>query len=216
MKKQKYQHSTSTKYNTARDFVMFLSISAITLTILYFVVPKKPDITMVVIFIILVVPTIIALISGAPFVPTPMHVGKKMLQLGKVKKGETVVDIGCGDGRLVYLAAHKYGARAIGYELSPIVYILAKIRQCLWRSKATITFGDFRMHDLSQVDCIVTYMLPDTLKKFVPKFEKELKPGARIVSYAFHIGDWKPTHVEPACAREHRSKIWVYEIGKQT
>ena len=83
-------------------------------------------------------------------------------------------------------------------------------------SKAKIKFGDFRMHNLSNVDCIVTYMLPDTLKKFIPKFEKELKPGARIVSYAFNIGDWKPVYVEPPSAIKNRSKIWVYEIGKQT
>ncbi len=216
MKKQKSQRSISTKYNVARDFLMFLSISAITLIVIYITMPKTPNVVTSVLFILLVIPTIIALISGAPFVPTPMHVGKKMLHLGEVKKGDTVVDIGCGDGRLVYLAAHEYGAHAIGYELSPVIFVIAKIRQLLWRSKAKVKFGDFRMHDLSNVDCIVTYMLPDTLKKFIPKFEKELKSGARIVSYAFNIGDWDPIHVEPACARENRSKIWIYEIGKQT
>ena len=215
MKKQKSPHSTSTKYNATRDFLMFLSVSALMVIVIYIATPKTPNIAIMILFMLLVIPTVIALISGAPFVPTPMHVGDKMLNLGKVKKNDTVVDIGCGDGRLVYLATHKYGAHAIGYELSPVIYVIAKIRQLLWRSKAKIKFGDFRMHDLSNVDCIVTYMLPDTLKKFIPKFEKELKPGARIVSYAFNIGDWKPIHVEPACTREHRSKIWIYEIGKQ-
>ncbi len=143
-----------------------------------------------------------------------MKTGEKMLKLGKIKTGENVVDIGCGDGRLVYMAAKKFGAKATGYELSPIVYILAKIRQLIWRSKAKIKFGDFRRHSLADADCIVTYMLPETLKKFIPKFEKELKQGARIVSYAFCIGDWKPAHVEPSSPEENRSKIFVYEIGK--
>lgn len=215
MKKQKSQHSTSTKYNGALDFFAFIGLSAITLGVIYFTVPRTANFFTIILFILLIVPTIIALVSGAPFVPTPMHIGRKMLEVGKVKEGEKIVDIGCGDGRLVYLAAQEHGAKATGYELSPIVYLIAKIRQLFWRSKAKIKFGDFRMHDLSDVDCIVTYMLPDTLKKFIPKFERELKPGARIISYAFNIGDWKPAHVEPSCPKENRSKIWVYEIGKQ-
>lgn len=215
MKKQKSQHSTSTKYNIAADFLTFLVISAITLSVIYMTMPRTPNAVTIILFIALVIPTIIALVSGAPFVPTPMHIGRKMLELGKVKKGENVVDIGCGDGRLVYMAANEMGAKATGYELSPIVYIIAKIRQLFWLSKAKVKFGDFRMHDLSDVDCIVTYMLPDTLRKFIPKFEKELKSGTRIVSYAFNIGDWKPVHVEPSSAEENRSKIWIYEIGKQ-
>lgn len=215
MKKQKSQHSTSTKSNGALDFLTFIVISAITIGVIYITMPRNPDPLTIVLFILLVIPTVIALISGAPFVPTPMHTGRKMLELGKVKEGENVVDIGCGDGRLVYMAANNLKAKATGYELSPIVYLIAKIRQLFWRSKAKIKFGDFRMHNLSSVDCIVTYMLPDTLRKFIPKFEKELKPGTRIVSYAFNIGDWKPIHIEPSSVEENRSKIWVYEIGKQ-
>lgn len=215
MKKQKSQHSTSTKSSNAVDFITFIAISAITIGVIYITMPRTPDLFTVILFILLVIPTIIALVSGAPFVPTPMHIGRKMLELGDVKENENVVDIGCGDGRLVYMAANELKAKAIGYELSPIVYAIAKIRQLFWRSKAKVKFGDFRMHNLSKVDCIVTYMLPDTLKKFIPKFEKELKPGARIVSYAFNIGDWKPVHVEPSCPTENRSKIWVYEVGKQ-
>ncbi|MCD6109959.1 class I SAM-dependent methyltransferase [bacterium] len=61
-----------------------------------------------------------------------MHIGRKMLKLGKVEKGENMVDIGCGDGRLVYMAANEIGAKATGYELSPIVYAIAKIRQLFW------------------------------------------------------------------------------------
>ncbi|MBA4336237.1 hypothetical protein C0416_00500 [bacterium] len=215
MKKQKSQRSISTKYKNVADFLAFIGMSVIVLSVVYITTPKTADPLTIVLFILLIIPTIIALVSGAPFVPTPMHIGRKMLEIGKIKQGEKVVDIGCGDGRLVYMAANEFGAKAIGYELSPVVYAIAKVRQLLWRSKAKIKFGDFRMHNLSDVDCIVTYMLPDTLKKFIPKFERELKSGSKIISYAFKIGDWQPIHVEPSSAEENRSKIFVYEIGKQ-
>lgn len=197
------------------DFFSFCFISGFTIFIIMVTMPETPDFFMFISFLFLVIPTMVALITGAPFVPTPMKAGKKMLKLAGIKEGDKVVDIGCGDGRLVYMAANEIGADAVGYELSPIVYALGKIRQLLWRSKAKIKFGDFRMHDLSKVDHIVCYMLPETLKKFIPKFEKEMKRGAKITSYAFHIGDWAPVHVEDSNPKENISKIWIYEIGKQ-
>jgi len=177
--------------------------------------PKTPDLFMIIIFSLILIPTLIALIQGAPFVPTPMKAAKKMINVAGIKKDDKVVDIGCGDGRLVYLAAKEQGAKAVGFELSPLVYLFAKIRQLLWRSKAKIRFGDFRMFDLSKTDYIVCYMLPESLKKFIPKFEKELKKGAKIVSYAFSIADWEPVFIEPSNPIDNVAKIWVYEIGKQ-
>lgn len=212
MKNKKHQHSTFTK-SKFLDFSVFIMVSALSLLVVYMTVPKTIDIFTLVIFVGILVPTIVALVSGAPFVPTPMRAVEKMLNTAGVKKDQNVIDIGCGDGRLCYKASKK-GAKATGYELSPVVYVLAKIRQFFWRSKAKIKFGDFRMHNLSEADHIVTYMLPETLIKFIPKFEKDLKNGARVTSYAFRIGNWVPVHVEPSCSKENISKIWVYEIGK--
>ncbi len=214
MKKQKYQHSTSTKFKFL-DFMTFIFVSGFTLFVLYLTTQMDLNIITVILYLFFGIPTIIALIQGAPFVPTPMRAVRKMLKTAGVKKGDKVIDIGCGDGRLCYLASKEFGADSIGYELSPFVFFVAKIRQLLWRSKAKIKFGDFRNHDLSQANHIVTYMLPETLEKFIPKFEKDLKKGAKITSYAFHIGDWVPVRVEPSCKTESISKIWVYEIGKQ-
>jgi SAM-dependent methyltransferase len=176
---------------------------------------KSDKLLMIISFAFLLVPTLTAVLTGAPFVPTPMKAAEKMLQLAKIKHGNTVIDIGCGDGRLAYIAANKWGAKAIGYELSPIIYILAKIRQILWHSKAKIKFADFRKQNLTDTDYIVCYLLPDTLKKFIPKFEKELKQGAKIISYAFPIEGWTPVHVEDRVPEENISPIWIYEIGKQ-
>lgn len=214
MKKQKHQRSTSTKFKFL-DFFTFIFVSGFALFVLYLTMPRDLNIFTIALFLAIGIPTIIALIQGAPFVPTPMRAVRKMLKTAGVKKGDKVIDIGCGDGRLCYLASKEFGADSVGYELSPVVYFIAKVRQLLWRSKAKIKFGDFRNHDLSEADHIVTYMLPETLEKFIPKFEKDLKKGAKITSYAFHIGNWMPVYVEPSCKTESISKIWVYEIGKQ-
>lgn len=214
MKKQKHQRYTSTKYKIL-DLIAYLMLTFVTFIIFYFLIPQKPSLLQIILLFLLMIPTVIALVAGAPFVPTPMRGAEKVLKVAGVKKGETVIDIGCGDGRFCYLAANKFGANSIGYELSPLVYLWAKIRQLFWKSKAKIKFGDFRMHDISEADHIVAYMLPDTLIKFIPKFEKELKKGTRVTSYAFRIGDWVPVHLEPADKEKNLSKIWVYEIGKQ-
>lgn len=197
-----------------RDFLNFLIVTGVTFGILAMLTIFYPNVFTLILFVAIAIPTAIALISGAPFVPTPFEACEKMLTLAKVKKDEHVVDIGCGDGRIPYLAANKFKAKAFGYELSPVVYVFAKIKQIIWRSKAKIIFGDFRKHDLSKVDCLACYMLPESLKKFIPKFEKELQKGVRVVSYSFPIGNWKETYMEPSIPAKNISKIWVYEIGK--
>lgn len=159
-------------------------------------------------------PTLIALVKGAPFVPTPLYAVRRMLKFAKIKPNEKIYDIGCGDGRLVHLASKLYHAQATGFELSPAIYLLAKICQLFWRTKAKIRFGDFRKHNLSDANVIVCYMLPATLKSFQSKFDKELKKGTRVVSYAFPIGDWKPVLTTKRVGEKNCAPIWMYEIGK--
>ncbi len=161
--------------------------------------------------ILIIIPTVIAMSTGAPFVPTPMARVKKMLALAKVKPGEKVYDIGCGDGRMVYVAANDYGAKAVGLELSPLVYLLARVRKFFWKSKAEIHFSDFRYKNLSDADVIVCYLLPEALARLQPKLEAELKKGARVISYAFQIGSWKVTHREERNREQNLAPIWVYE-----
>jgi cyclopropane fatty-acyl-phospholipid synthase-like methyltransferase len=160
------------------------------------------------------IPSIVAFLVGAPFVPTPMRAVKKMLKISGIKKGQKIYDIGCGDGRIVHHASKHYGADAVGYELSPPVYVMAKLRGLFLKSKAKIVFGDFRKQNISDADFILCYMLPRTMKNFRKKFEKEMKKGAKIISYAFNIHDWKPIHKEERDAKTRTAPIWVYEIGK--
>jgi len=178
--------------------------------VLYLMPPKTLNIYTLPILVLILVPTIMALVNGAPFVPTPMEAVEKMLHLAQIKTGEKVYDIGCGDGRMVYLAAKKYGADATGFELSPLVYVTARIRHFLWRSKAKILFANFKKRDLSNADVIVCYLLPDTLARLQEKLDKELKKGSRVVSYAFPIGNWTPAHREERNPAKNIAPIWVY------
>ena len=170
-----------------------------------------------IILAIVLIPTLIALLWGAPWVPTPMNRVKKMLHLAKVKPCEKVVDLGCGDGRLVHHASRHHQAKAVGLELSPLIYMMAKLAQpyhILRGSKAQVKFKNFYSHDLSDVDVLVFYLMPHALKRISPKFKKELKPGTRIVSYAFEMPkEWgEPIHHEPRIPEKKFSPIWVYKV----
>lgn len=164
------------------------------------------------VLVLILIPTIKALVKGAPFVPTPIVRVKKMLEAANIKPGEKVYDIGCGDGRMVYLAARDHGASAVGFELSPLVYAIARIRKFFWKSKAKILFRDFNFCNLGDADVIVCYLLPETLAGLQTKLKKELKKGARVVSYAFKIGEWKEVRQEPRDTNNNLAPIWVYEM----
>lgn len=152
----------------------------------------------------------ITIFGGGPFIPTPMRSVHKVLKQAKIKKGDKLYDIGAGDGRFIHFSTKEYGANAVGFELDPFVYFIARIRQIFWGWKGKIIRGNFLKHDISDADILICYMLPKTLAKFQSKFDKELKPGARVVSYAFHIGSWKPKlHIKK---QDKISQIFVYEI----
>ncbi len=172
-------------------------------------------IVLLVVFIIFCIPTIKALIWGAPWVPTPMAAAPFIFEKVGLKKGDRFYDIGCGDGRFAYIAVRDFGARATGFELSPAIYVLAVARKYLWKSQAEIIFDDFRKKDISDADVIFCYLMPHTLAASIPKFKKELRPGTKIISYAFKIGDWKPIMTFPRNPQLGLAGIRVYEIGKE-
>lgn len=168
----------------------------------------------VTVLMLIFIPNLVAIIQGAPFVPTPMRAVGKVLKAATIKKGERVYDIGCGDGRFVHFANKLYQADSVGFELDPSVWFLAQIRKLFWKSKAKIVLGDFRNYSLRNADKIVCYMMPHTLAKFKGKFAKEMKKGSRIISYAFHIEGWEPIKKVPRDKEAGISPIWIYEIGR--
>lgn len=152
----------------------------------------------------------ICIFGGGPFVPTPMNAVHKILKNANIKKNDKVYDIGAGDGRFVHFAEKDYGAKATGFEIDPFVFLLAKIRQYFFSWKGKIIFGNFSKQNISDADVVICYMLPRTLKKFQKKYDKELKQGTRIISYVFHIDNWKPKKIIPKTKKIN--KIFIYKI----
>jgi SAM-dependent methyltransferase len=169
--------------------------------------------------ILILIPTLIALLTGAPWVPTPKERVRKMLQLAKLKKGQTVMDLGCGDGRLVHIASAEFGAKGIGLEFSPLIYAMAKMVQPFYwlkGSRAKIKFRNFFNVDLSKADVIVFYLMPHAMRRVRKKCEQELKKGARVISYAFPIKEWEPIHRQQRVRKKGFGPIWVYEMEAQS
>ena len=132
------------------------------------------------------------------FVPTPHEVVDAMLKLAEVRDGDVLYDLGSGDGRIPIAAAKKFKVRAVGIDIDP-----QRIREANANAKAAGVPDEvaFRQEDLFQADfsdaTVVTLYLLDSLnEKLRPKLLRELKPGTRIVSHVFRMGDWEPEKTE--------------------
>jgi len=132
-----------------------------------------------------------------PFVPTPQDVVDKMIELAEVKKGDTVYDLGSGDGRIVITAAKK-GARAVGFEIDGDLLKESRenIQKAGVQNSAEIRQQDILTVDLAPASVVTMYLLPDVNLKLRPNVLSQMKPGSRVVSHAFDMGDWKPDKTE--------------------
>lgn len=128
------------------------------------------------------------------FVPTPTEVVEAMLKAAKVTKNDVVYDLGCGDGRIVITAAKEYGARGIGIDIDPqrIAEARANAEKAGITDRVKFLEQDLFETDFHEATVVTLYLLPSLNLKLRPKLLKELKPGTRIVSHAFDMGDWKP------------------------
>ena len=149
----------------------------------------------------------------APYVASPVRVVDIMLDLAKVKPGETVIDLGSGDGRILIAAAEKYKAKAIGIEIS--AKLVTEARQRIERDGlgdlAKVIEGDIMQADLSNADVVTMYLESKANSALRPRLEKFLKPGARVVSHDYAIQGWKPTRVEKLDGRQGHV-IYLYEM----
>jgi SAM-dependent methyltransferase len=128
-----------------------------------------------------------------PFVVTPDHVTRAMLELANVKPGDFVIDLGSGDGRIVIVAARHYGARGLGVEIVPDLVEKSRdnARRAGVAERVEFREQDLFETDLSRATVITMYLLPDVNLKLRPRLQA-LKPGTRIVSHDWDMGDWKP------------------------
>jgi predicted RNA methylase len=129
----------------------------------------------------------------APFYPTPESVVQKMLELGELKKGQWHYDLGSGDGRIVIMAAQKFGAHSIGFEIDEALYqrSMTKIQNLGLEKLATIQKQDLMTADFSKPDLITVYLLPTSNDKLLPILEKQMHKGSRVVSHDFEFRGWK-------------------------
>jgi hypothetical protein len=143
------------------------------------------------------------------FVPTPMKVVERMLEMAEVKKGEFLIDLGCGDGRIPVMAAKKFGARGLGVDLDPdrIIEANERVKKEGAGDMVEIRRQNLFETDLSKADVISMYLLTDLNLKLRPRL-LELKPGTRIVSHAFNMGDWLPEQKDTLSPR-YDVYLWI-------
>jgi SAM-dependent methyltransferase len=141
-----------------------------------------------------------ALATDVPFVPTPDKTVDRMLRIAKVGPKDVVYDLGSGDGRIVIAAAKKYRARGVGIDIDPkrIQESRENARKAGVAKRVEFRQGDLFEADISEATVVTLYLLPRLNLKLKPKLLAELKPGTRIVSHGFDMGDWKPEETAPA------------------
>jgi ribosomal protein L11 methylase PrmA len=152
---------------------------------------------MVLKYALLLLVSLPAFALDVPFVPTPENVVAQMLELAKVGPKDVVYDLGCGDGRIVIAAARRYGARGVGIDIDPqrIQESRANAYNAGVSTRVQFREGDLFKTDIRAASVVTLYLLPSLNLRLRPKLLEELKPGTRIVSYGFDMGDWKPAAV---------------------
>ncbi len=152
---------------------------------------------------------------AAPWLPTRRRDVDRVLRLARIEPGELVVDLGCGDGRLTIAAAERFGARSVGIELSFLPFCVSWLRARLSKARRSIRirFADFYTVPLKEADVVVCFLTPEAMKKLKTKFVQELKPGARIISYAFSIQGWPGGEKDKPTTKDIPVHIYQQGVG---
>lgn len=135
-----------------------------------------------------------ALQKDVPYVPTSPEVVDAMLKLGEVKTGDVVYDLGCGDGRIVITAAKRYRVRGVGIDIDPerIAESRKNAQEAGVADRVEFKTQNLFDADIKDASVVTLYLLPDVNRKLMPKLLSDLRPGTRVVSHAFDMGDWEP------------------------
>ncbi|MCB1019734.1 MAG: class I SAM-dependent methyltransferase [Bryobacterales bacterium] len=152
----------------------------------------------------------------APYVPTPESVVEQMLDAAEVTKDDVVYDLGSGDGRILIAAAQQFHAKAVGIEINPtlVAQTRTKVEELGLDDLVTVQQAHLMDADLSPATVVMVYLLSSSNEQLKPKFEKELAPGARVVSHDFQFRGWKPSKTIEGTDASRPHRIYVYEMGK--
>lgn len=148
-----------------------------------------------------------------PYVPTPPEVVKKMLDMAKVGPNDLVYDLGSGDGRIVIMAAEKYGAKAVGVELDEGRFkeSSARLAELGLEKRAKIVRGNLFETDVRPATVVTLYLLPDVNQRLRPRLEKELRAGARVVSHNYSMDTWEAEQEETVTSADGQSHtVFLY------
>ncbi len=151
--------------------------------------------------------------SLAPYVPTPQNVVDRMLELAEVTSKDVVYDLGCGDGRIVITAAKKYGAHGVGVDIDPERIREAEANAKMAGVESLVSFKqqDALKVDVSGASVVTLYLLSSSNLKLRPILTRQLKPGSRIVSHAFSMGDWLPLKTETIEGESYPRTIYLWK-----
>jgi SAM-dependent methyltransferase len=152
--------------------------------------------------------------KAAPFVPTPMEIVDKMLEVADVKASDTVYDLGSGDGRIVLRAAELYGAKAVGVEIDHglVVESSDKAREMGLDKLVTIVEGDLFKTDFKPATVVTIYLLLSTNERLRPILERDLRPGTRVVAHDIRIPGWEASLEEEVPIGGGIHYIYLYHV----
>jgi SAM-dependent methyltransferase len=151
----------------------------------------------------------------APYVVAPERAVDKMLEMANLKPGETLYDLGCGDGRILVTAAEKYKVKAVGIEIGENLAEKAaeNVRKHGLQNQVKVIHGDFMTTDLSAANVVTLYLAPIANDALRPNLERYLRPKTRVVSYDYPIPEWKPVDITSSHGRHGDTHmIYLYEV----
>jgi SAM-dependent methyltransferase len=133
------------------------------------------------------------------------------LEAVTMKPGELLVDIGCGDGRVLRMARKLYGVRCLGFEINPIAFVKAKLLTA-GRRGIEVRYCNFWKADLREANVVSCYLFPDVMRRLGVKLGKELNTGTRVISFNFPIPGWKHQAILRAVSKLNNDPIYIYLI----
>ena len=154
---------------------------------------------------------VLPITRGALYVSTSRAKIAAFINAVPMKADQMLVDLGCGDGRVLREAQKRYGVRTVGYEINPLAYLKARIFS-FGSNKITIRRQNFWEADLSDADVVFCYLYPDVMKRLAAQLAAKMKPGAVIVSSNFSLPGFVPSRVIRLASSLHNDPIFIYHL----